>query len=65
MYETLLGVSICMMCVRERLIHCVCFAASYDIVTVVGSHAVNHIKSEALYEMIRLTKPGKWYLVGN
>lgn len=33
-------------------------AASYDIVTVVGSHAVNHIKSEALYEMIRLTKPG-------
>ena len=35
-------------------------AASYDIITVVGSHGVNHIESEALYEIIRLTKPGTY-----
>ncbi|XP_048766769.2 methyltransferase-like protein 27 [Ostrea edulis] len=33
-------------------------SASYDIITVVGSHGPNHIKSEALYELIRLTKSG-------
>ena len=37
-------------------------AASYDIITVVGSHGVNHIESEALYEIIRLTKPGMYIL---
>lgn len=35
------------------------YIGSYDIVTVVGSHTKNHIKSEALEEMIRLVKSGK------
>ncbi|KAK3101073.1 hypothetical protein FSP39_000742 [Pinctada imbricata] len=31
---------------------------SYDVITVVGSHGPNHIKSEAIKEMIRLVKQG-------
>ncbi|XP_034332750.2 methyltransferase-like protein 27 [Magallana gigas] len=33
-------------------------SGSYDVITVVGSHTKNHIKGEALQEMIRLLKSG-------
>lgn len=36
------------------------YIGSYDVITVVGSHTKNHIKGEALQEMIPLVKSGKW-----
>ncbi|KAK3088380.1 hypothetical protein FSP39_018440 [Pinctada imbricata] len=36
---------------------------TYDVITVVGSHGPNHIKCEAINEMIRLVKPGGYVCI--
>ncbi|KAK3090573.1 hypothetical protein FSP39_012776, partial [Pinctada imbricata] len=37
--------------------------ASYDVVTVVGGHGPNHIKGDAVHEMIRLVKSGGYVCI--